>query len=56
MNQDTVEAPLQQDTPSPDAAPSKLTSSELAHRLDHCAVLLDIDGTLLDLAPTPREV
>ena len=56
MNEDTVEAPLQQDTPSPDAAPSKLTSSELAHRLDHCAVLLDIDGTLLDLAPTPREV
>ena len=25
-------------------------------RLDQCALLLDIDGTLLDLAPTPREV
>jgi trehalose 6-phosphate phosphatase len=25
-------------------------------RLSDCAVLLDIDGTLLDLAPTPREV
>jgi len=25
-------------------------------RLSHCALLLDIDGTLLDLAPTPREV
>jgi trehalose 6-phosphate phosphatase len=31
-------------------------ASELARRLDECAVLLDIDGTLLDLAPTPREV
>jgi trehalose 6-phosphate phosphatase len=28
----------------------------LARRLDQCAFLLDIDGTLLDLAPTPREV
>ena len=56
MNEDIAEAPLLQDRPSPDAAASKLTSSELAHRLDHCAVLLDIDGTLLDLAPTPREV
>lgn len=25
-------------------------------RLDQCALLLDIDGTLLDFAPTPREV
>lgn len=24
--------------------------------LEHCALLLDIDGTLLDFAPTPREV
>src|SRR5476649_393076 len=56
MNEDIAEAPLQQDRPSPDAAASKLTLSELAHRLDHCAILLDIDGTLLDLAPTPREV
>lgn len=28
----------------------------LAPDLDKCAILLDIDGTLLDLAPTPREV
>jgi trehalose 6-phosphate phosphatase len=28
---------------------------ELAH-WDQCAILLDIDGTLLNLAPTPREV
>jgi trehalose 6-phosphate phosphatase len=31
-------------------------ASELAQRLGDCAFLLDIDGTLLDLAPTPREV
>ena len=28
----------------------------LIPHLNECAVLLDIDGTLLDLAPTPREV
>ena len=28
----------------------------MARRLDEFAILLDIDGTLLDLAPTPREV
>ncbi len=56
MNQGLAEVPLQQDIPSPDEAPSKLMASELARRLDECAVLLDIDGTLLDLAPTPREV
>jgi trehalose 6-phosphate phosphatase len=33
-----------------------LTAGDLAQRLGDCAVLLDIDGTLLDLAPTPREV
>jgi trehalose 6-phosphate phosphatase len=56
MNQDLVEAPLQQDDPSPKLLSSKSTLNELAQRLDRCAVLLDIDGTLLDLAPTPREV
>src|SRR5260370_1671575 len=39
--------------PSPDLVPAV---SELARRLGECAILLDIDGTLLDLAPTPREV
>lgn len=29
---------------------------DLARSLSGCAILLDIDGTLLDLAPTPREV
>ncbi len=28
----------------------------LKHDMDGCALLLDVDGTLLDLAPTPREV
>src|ERR1700721_4250856 len=34
----------------------ELAVGDLARRLGECAVLLDIDGTLLDLAPTPREV
>jgi trehalose 6-phosphate phosphatase len=56
MKQDLAEAPLQQDIPSSGAASPKLAPGELAQRLDRSAVLLDIDGTLLDLAPTPREV
>src|SRR5579863_5297073 len=49
MNRELAEMPVQPDLPSP--APGRL-----ARRLDQCAFLLDIDGTLLDLAPTPREV
>src|SRR4030081_1575884 len=58
MNQNLAEAPLQEDVPSLGKALPNLVSaaSELAQRLDGCAILLDIDGTLLDLAPTPREV
>src|ERR1700761_8084502 len=33
-----------------------LIAEKLAGYLDSCAMLLDIDGTLLDLARTPREV
>src|SRR4051794_26653830 len=51
MKQDTAE--VQQDIPSPER--TSLDAGEFA-RLDQLAVLLDIDGTLLDLAPTPREV
>src|SRR5580693_4993951 len=58
MNQDVadqdlaevrVEENVRKNTPA-------LTAGDLAQRLGECAVLLDIDGTLLDLAPTPREV
>jgi trehalose 6-phosphate phosphatase len=53
-----AEAPLPENLPPQDKALPNLVSaaSELAQRLDGCALLLDIDGTLLDLAPTPREV
>jgi trehalose 6-phosphate phosphatase len=58
MNQDLAEAPLQEDSPledeaAPDAVP---VPRSLVPHLNECAILLDIDGTLLDLAPTPREV
>jgi trehalose 6-phosphate phosphatase len=56
MNQDVAEVALQQDNQSKDAASSKHLTGELARRLDQYAILLDIDGTLLELAPTPREV
>jgi trehalose 6-phosphate phosphatase len=56
MNHEAAEVALQQDIPSPDEPSSKLAASEIARRLDQYAILLDIDGTLLDLAPTPREV
>src|SRR5260370_38508448 len=58
MNQNLADMPLQDDTPSPEG-PSRTAgpaARELARRLDQSAILLDIDGTLLDLAPTPREV
>ncbi len=56
VDQDLTEMPLQENTPSPLQGATRLVTSELARRLHECAVLLDIDGTLLDLAPTPREV
>ena len=58
MNQDVVDQDLAEvrvqenlwkNTPA-------LAVDDLARRLGECPVLLDIDGTLLDLAPTPREV
>jgi trehalose 6-phosphate phosphatase len=55
---DWTEMPIQEDTPSPESVPSGATAvaDQLVRGLDQCAILLDIDGTLLDLAPTPREV
>src|SRR5712672_217885 len=39
------------------ASPTKAPApGEVGQHLDQTAILLDIDGTLLDLAPTPREV
>src|SRR6476661_2511561 len=55
MKQDVAET-LQRDSRSSDHASPELVPGELASRLGECAILLDIDGTLLDLAPTPREV
>ncbi|HVX75495.1 MAG TPA: trehalose-phosphatase [Bradyrhizobium sp.] len=57
MKQELVEKPVQEQTsadePLPDAVP--VPRSVLPH-LKELAILLDIDGTLLDFAPTPREV
>jgi trehalose 6-phosphate phosphatase len=58
MNLDLAKAGLRKDISSegeaaPDAVP--VPRSVLPHQSE-IAILLDIDGTLLDLAPTPREV
>jgi trehalose 6-phosphate phosphatase len=53
MKQEVAAVSSQQENPSADRLPA---ASVLVPRLDQCALLLDIDGTLLDLAPTPREV
>src|SRR5215207_1259523 len=58
MDQNVAELPmtdelLPEDDEAPDAVP---VPSQLVPHLSEVAVLLDIDGTLIDLAPTPREV
>ena len=53
MTQDAMQMPPQQDEELPDAVP---VPGALVPHLNECALLLDIDGTLLDFAPTPREV
>src|SRR6201746_499048 len=45
--------PQESEEELPDAVP---VPGALVPHLSGCALLLDIDGTLLDLAPTPREV
>jgi trehalose 6-phosphate phosphatase len=47
---------VREDTPQSRKVSPQPLASELAPRLGEYAILLDIDGTLLDLAPTPREV
>ena len=55
MRQNLAEMPLR--AGHSDAQDDALVpQASLVPHLDECAVLLDIDGTLLDLAPTPREV
>jgi trehalose 6-phosphate phosphatase len=58
MNQELARVPLRDDMSSeeeysPDVVP---VPASLVPHLNQTAILLDIDGTLLDLAPTPREV
>ena len=57
MDQDLSEMPSQPDIlPNEDEAPDAVPVPHLlVPHLHETAVLLDIDGTLLDLAPTPRE-
>src|SRR5256885_2771522 len=58
MNQDFAEMPLEDDiVREDDAAPEPVpVPRSLVPHLSETAILLDIDGTLLDLMPTPREV
>src|ERR1700684_2778687 len=53
VDQGLADVPAQEDMSSGQAAAG---TAPLPPRLDQTALLLDIDGTLLDLAPTPREV
>ena len=57
VDQDLSDVPSQEDMPSEQtSARAGPVSRALLPPLDQTALLLDIDGTLLDLAPTPREV
>src|SRR5947209_3341081 len=58
MDQNLAEQPMMEDLlPEDDEAPEAVpVPGSLMPHLSETAVLLDIDGTLLDLAPTPREV
>jgi trehalose 6-phosphate phosphatase len=53
MTQDVMDMPPQEEDEPPDSVP---VPGALVPHLNECALLLDIDGTLLDFAPTPREV
>jgi trehalose 6-phosphate phosphatase len=58
MIEDLAELPVAEDlVPEEDEAPEAVPVPHLlAPHLNETAILLDIDGTLLDLMPTPREV
>src|SRR5271163_3989586 len=58
MNQDIADMHREDDIPheqgeTPDSVP---VPRSIVPRLNETAILLDIDGTLLDLMPTPRQV
>jgi trehalose 6-phosphate phosphatase len=56
--QDLADMPLQDDRTQEEAGEPRAATlpRSLVPHLSRTAILLDIDGTLLDLAPTPREV
>jgi trehalose 6-phosphate phosphatase len=57
MDQELAEMPLDDITPEEEEALETVpVPSSMVPHLSETAVLLDIDGTLLDLMPTPREV
>ncbi len=57
LEQELAEMPLEEDATEEETSPDTVpVPRSLSHHLSQTAVLLDIDGTLLDLAPTPREV
>src|SRR5205807_9130956 len=58
MIEDLVERPVAEDlVPEQDEAPEAVPVPHLLARyLNETGILLDSDGTLLDLMPTPREV
>src|SRR5882724_6908975 len=57
MDQELAEMPLDDIAPEDEEALDAVpVPSSLVPHLNETAVLLDIDGTLLDLMPTPREV
>jgi trehalose 6-phosphate phosphatase len=57
MTEELAEVPLRGNRPDGNEAPDQVpVPHSLVPRLTETAILLDIDGTLLDLMPTPREV
>ena len=57
MSQDLAEMPMDKLLPEQDEADETVpVPRSLVPHLSETAILLDIDGTLLDLMPTPREV
>src|SRR5215468_7763762 len=57
MDQELAEMPLDDIAPEEEEALETVpVPSSLVPHLSETAVLLDVDGTLLDLMPTPREV